>query len=208
MNYTEIFNALHPGFFNEKYISSLPPECEYTELVTDLREPPSGVQPVTFPPDITFGVYHGEITDLREAVREVDEGWLPYFTPNERFFCAYDGEKPVAFCILTDSGNIMGLHIGQPGCVGTIPAYRKKGIGHPACDRAPSSGKFRPLVDPLHPPRKLVSEARLPHRTALELHRHPERETVSHRGRSRPGKPLPPSPPGSSPLFLEHSAVI
>ena len=129
MNYTEIFNALHPGFFNEKYISSLPPECEYTELVTDLREPPSGVQPVTFPPDITFGVYHGEITDLREAVREVDEGWLPYFTPNERFFCAYDGEKPVAFCILTDSGNIMGLHIGQPGCVGTIPAYRKKGIG-------------------------------------------------------------------------------
>ncbi|SDB65108.1 GNAT family N-acetyltransferase [Butyrivibrio sp. INlla16] len=34
-----------------------------------------------------------------------------------------------AFCILSDFGTHDNLKVGGPGCVGTIPKYRKKGIG-------------------------------------------------------------------------------
>jgi GNAT superfamily N-acetyltransferase len=40
-----------------------------------------------------------------------------------------DGERVVSFCLLDDFGTYKGLRIGAPGCVGTIPAYRKQGIG-------------------------------------------------------------------------------
>ena len=46
-----------------------------------------------------------------------------------QWYCAFDGEKVVSFCILDEMGICQGLRIAGPGCVGTVPAYRKKGIG-------------------------------------------------------------------------------
>ena len=45
------------------------------------------------------------------------------------FDFAFDGEMIVAFCSLTDMGRFHGLHIGGPGCVGTIPEFCGQGIG-------------------------------------------------------------------------------
>ncbi|SDB63952.1 GNAT family N-acetyltransferase [Butyrivibrio sp. INlla16] len=47
----------------------------------------------------------------------------------EQSFCAFDKDEVVAFCILSDFGTKDNLKIGGPGCVGTIPKYREKGIG-------------------------------------------------------------------------------
>lgn len=128
MNYTELFNSMHPGFFEEEGIRSMPKDRVFTELAMDLRGEPRNAAPR--PSDgITFGEYHGELAALRNAVRSVDEDWVRYFREGDRFYCAFDGETIVSFCGLTDMGRFRGLHIGGPGCVGTVPEYRGRGIG-------------------------------------------------------------------------------
>lgn len=129
MNYTEAFNSLNPGFFLEERIRALPEDWVFSELVMDLRGDLPHAAPPHCPNKITFGEYHGELVALQDAVRQVDEDWVQYFNEGERFYCAFDGEKIVAFCSLADMGRFQGLHIGGPGCVGTIPAFRRQGIG-------------------------------------------------------------------------------
>ena len=101
----------------------------FAELVMDLRV--SVPKPVPYPyhENITFGVYHGENEKLKEAIGRVDEEWIRYFCGKNRAFCAFDKDSIASFCILEDWGIQEGLRIGGPGCVGTIPEYRKKGIG-------------------------------------------------------------------------------
>lgn len=129
MDYTQLFRSLHPGFFEQEGIRALPVDWVFTELVMDLH----GVAPAVAPPGhidgIVFGEYHGEMEALREAVRQVDEDWVQYFQEGCRHYCAFDGDRIVAFCQLDDMGWFQGLHIGGPGCVGTIPGYRQRGIG-------------------------------------------------------------------------------
>ena len=128
MNYIELFNSLHPDFFLEEYIRTMPENHIFAELIMDLRvDTPKATS--HRPDGITFGEYRGDVEALREAVRQVDEDWMQYFNEGDRFFCAFDGERIVAFCILSDMGTFQGLRIGGPGCVGTIPEYRKRGIG-------------------------------------------------------------------------------
>lgn len=129
MDYQAMFHTLHPGFFQAEGIRSLPGDWVFEELVMDLRKnPPIAAQPRAFE-GITFGEYHGEIEALRDAVRQVDEEWVQYFTEGDRYYGAYVGERIVAFCSLSDMGWFEGLHVGGPGCVGTIPELRRRGIG-------------------------------------------------------------------------------
>ena len=59
----------------------------------------------------------------------MEEDWVQYFGEKSRVYCAFDGEAIASFCIMDDWGMHDGLRISGPGCVGTVPAYRKKGIG-------------------------------------------------------------------------------
>lgn len=129
MNYTELFNCLHPGFFREESIRALPKDRVFTELVMNLRGDLPNVSSPCCSNGIVFGEYHGELAALQDAVRRVDEDWVQYFNEGDRFYCAFDGETIVAFCGLDDMGRYRGFHIGGPGCVGTIPEYRGRGIG-------------------------------------------------------------------------------
>lgn len=129
MDYTELFNSLHPDFFREEGIRALSGDWVFTELVMDLREAPPSVTLPKRPNGISFGEYHGELAALQNAVRSVDEDWVQYFNEGERFYCAFEGERIAAFCSLADMGQFQGLHIGGPGCVGTVPEFRKRGIG-------------------------------------------------------------------------------
>lgn len=129
MNYTELFNSMHPGFFQEEGIRRMPRDWVFTELVMDLRDSLPSAAPSHCPNGIAFGEYRGAIAALRDAVRLVDEDWGQYFNEGGRFYCAFDGERIVAFCGLSDMGWFQGLHIGGPGCVGTIPEFRERGIG-------------------------------------------------------------------------------
>ena len=129
MDYRELFSEMHPGFFEKPYIREMPEENRFTELVMDLRTERPAVPEYRPPEGITFGKYSGDIAKLREAVAQVEEDWVQYFGEETPVYCAFDGEKIAAFCILSDWGVHGGLRIGGPGCVGTVPAYRGKGIG-------------------------------------------------------------------------------
>ena len=129
MNYAELFDSLHPHFFEQAHILALPPESVFSEQILDL----AGFDPDAFripvPDAVTFGTAGGADADLRDAVRQVEGNWVQYFTPDQTAFCAFAGRKVVSFCILDDMGRHSGLRIGGPGCVGTVPEYRRRGIG-------------------------------------------------------------------------------
>lgn len=127
-NYADMFHALHPDFFENEGIRSLPPEHVFAEQVLDLHAWQEGA-PVACPAHITFGLYQGDVTALHEVIRQVEEDWVQYFTPESRVFCAFDGESVVSFCEVEEFGRYEGLRIGGPGCVGTLPSHRQRGIG-------------------------------------------------------------------------------
>ena len=66
---------------------------------------------------------------MHSAVSLVVPNWVQHFKEDSRFWCAFDGGRIASFCILDDMGVIEGLRIGAPGCVGTVPEYRGRGIG-------------------------------------------------------------------------------
>ena len=125
----DLFHAVHPGFFDREYIRSLPEGAVYEEQILDLHTFSPGAIAISCPEHITFGLYSGEMEPIHAAVRSVNQGWATYYTPDQRIYCAFDGERIVSFCLLDDFGAYKGLRIGAPGCVGTIPEYRRQGIG-------------------------------------------------------------------------------
>ena len=129
MDYNTIFNHLHPDFFKQDYIRSLPPEEIFDEQVLALADFRKDALKIDCPEHITFGFYQGELPSLHAAIRVVEDDWVQWFESTERVFCAFDGDKVVSFCNLDDCGVCEGMRIGAPGCVGTIPGYRKQGIG-------------------------------------------------------------------------------
>ncbi len=89
--------------------------------------------PLPAPDGVTFGLYSGDPAPLLAAVSEVEPGWAKYYDGREPAFCGFVGETVVSFCLLSDFGEreILGVksRVGGTGCVGTLPAYRRRGIG-------------------------------------------------------------------------------
>lgn len=129
LNYQAYFHQLFPGFFERASIRNLPDAYVAEELIMDLHHFSAGDVPLACPEHITFGMYEGDPEPLHAAVREVDETWVEYFTRDSRAYCAFDNGKVVSFCLVDGFGEYNGLKVGGPGCVGTIPDYRRQGIG-------------------------------------------------------------------------------
>ena len=129
LNCRDVFETLFPRFWESPGIRSLPEHLTYDEMVLDL----SAFHPEAFslpvPEGITFGPYEGDMAALQAAVRAVDGGWVQYYRSRERVYCACAGKEPVSFCLVHGMGEYKGLKVGGPGCVGTAPAWRRKGIG-------------------------------------------------------------------------------
>jgi len=89
--------------------------------------------PLPAPDGVTFGVFDGEPAALLSAVRAVEPNWAKYFCGREPAFCAFVEGEVVSFCLLSDFGEheIKGKRakVGGTGCVGTVPSYRRRGIG-------------------------------------------------------------------------------
>lgn len=129
LDYTDLFHHIMPDFFDRTYIRSLPVEQVFEEQILDLHSFREDEASVDCPAHITFGLFEGDFEVLQAAVREVEEDWVQFFNPGDRVFCAFDGDRVASFCLLDDFGSYKGLRIGAPGCVGTVPAYRRQGIG-------------------------------------------------------------------------------
>ena len=123
-------DALHPGFFEKEYIRRLPADEVFSEMILPLAEFDPNALPIPVPEGVSFGWYQGDEETLLRAVRDVEEDWAQYFRGSaDHGLCAMADGKPVSFCLLEKMGDYRGMKIGGPGCVGTAPAYRKKGIG-------------------------------------------------------------------------------
>ncbi len=129
LDYVQMFHHMHPGFFQRDSIRSIPRDEVFEEMILWLEGFSPDAVKIDVPAGITFGDYDGDLDTLLDAVARVEEGWLPIYREPNRVFCAFDGGRPVSFCIVEPMKSYASLKIGGPGCVGTVPAYRKKGIG-------------------------------------------------------------------------------
>jgi len=83
--------------------------------------------------NISFGFYEGNLEELKEVVRQVIEYWAEMYNGTHRAYCGYVNGKVVSFYLVENKGihniNRRQLKIGGPGCVGTLPEYRNRGVG-------------------------------------------------------------------------------
>lgn len=129
IDYRDMFHHIHQGFFDAEHIRQLPESHVFDEQLLELADFSADALEIPCPDHITFGLFSGDIAALHAAVAAVDPDWVQYFKQGDRVYCAFDGDQVASFCILDDFGTYHGLKIGAPGCVGTVPAYRRQGIG-------------------------------------------------------------------------------
>lgn len=125
-----LFYGVSNGLLEREDIRALPPEEVFEEQILDLRGFCADNLEISCPERITFGIFEGDRAALYDAVAQVDEEWVQWYKEDScPAYCAFDGDKVVSFCLLDDFGSYEGLRVGGPGCVGTVPQYRKQGIG-------------------------------------------------------------------------------
>jgi len=128
-----LFHSMHPNFFEKEYIQSLSEDWTFDEMLLRLEEFDACKYEKELDASITFGFFEGDRTKLLTVVEQVDSDWIEFFVGEGRVLCAFLDGKVVSFCHVENMGtysvNGQALKIGGPGCVGTLPEYRDKGIG-------------------------------------------------------------------------------
>ena len=130
IDFKAYFTAQHPGFFDRAFIQSMQDGQAYEEMALDLRAFRPDAVPLPVPEGVSFGWYEGEEAPLVEAVNAVDPSWAQYYQNGAKnVYCALLDGRIASFCRIDPMGAFGGLKFGGPGCVGTVPAFRKRGIG-------------------------------------------------------------------------------
>ena len=131
--YIDLFNRMHPGYFEHDFIRNMPDDLVYEEMLLDLHGFSADDVKIDVPESVTFGFFSGDIADLRRAVAEVDDGWVKYYNDPSHAYCAFADGRVVSFCDVDEMGSFPfrggTAKIGGPGCVGTVPAWRRRGVG-------------------------------------------------------------------------------
>lgn len=103
---------------------------DFTEMELALKS--FSAPKADIPENADFRFYNGDIEALRKAVAEVDEKWVQYFK-DDRFFCCFMDGELASFCIVSEDERCLlsdgTSKTGSIGCVGTVPKFRKKGLG-------------------------------------------------------------------------------
>ena len=128
-----VFNETHPGFFDRDYVKRVADDEPASEMFMGLENIDACSYEKSLPADITFGYYEGDTEELKAAVEKVIPHWVPLFTENSMVYCGFADGKIASFCMIENFGeHMIGgriCRIGGPGCVGTVPEYRNRGIG-------------------------------------------------------------------------------
>ena len=132
-DYETLFGEMHPGFFEREYIRSIDEGEIYEEMILPLKAFDPDVYRKTFDSDISFGIFQGSMDELHAAVNQVIPDWVKLYDGKHRTYCGFVNGKIASFCMIEDMGEhpLEGrkLKIGGPGCVGTVPEYRNRGLG-------------------------------------------------------------------------------
>ena len=124
-----LFDEMHPNFFARDYIRAIPREEEFAEMVLALPAFSELEVSVPVPANASFRLWKGDLAPLKEAAARVVPHWADLYDGAHRVLCGYVGEELASFCMLEDFGEHGGLRIAGPGCVGTLPEHRRKGVG-------------------------------------------------------------------------------
>lgn len=124
-----MFLVMHPGFFERANIRQIDPEDVYEEMILDLKAyQPAPTVPVKG--GIQFRLWTESKDPLVQAVQKVDPDWVSIYESSQApVLCGLGGDRICSFCLLEAMRSYQGLRIGGPGCVGTIPEARGRGIG-------------------------------------------------------------------------------
>lgn len=132
-DYEALFLEMHPGFFEQENIRAMDEAWICEEMILPLDEFDPGAYGKTFGSDVSFGIFRGGMDELYPCVEKVVPSWVPLYTDRSRVYCGFVDGKIASFCMIENMGEHMldgrTVKIGGPGCVGTVPEYRKKGIG-------------------------------------------------------------------------------
>ena len=128
-----LFNDIHPGYFERDYVKRVADDEPASEMFLGLIGFNEHSYEKSFPENITFGYYNGDFKELLTAVEKVIPHWVPLFSEKSRVYCGFVDGKIASFCMIENFGEhiLSGkkIKIGGPGCVGTVPEYRDRGIG-------------------------------------------------------------------------------
>lgn len=132
-DYILLLDSMYPNFFERETVRNLPDEWICDEMILTLDEFEPSKYDKEFDNNISFGYYNGDLDKLKEKVEKVVQYWSKSYNGKHRIYCGYIDGEVVSFCLIEDKGihDINGhqYRIGGPGCVGTLPEYRNKGIG-------------------------------------------------------------------------------
>ncbi|MGN0649854.1 MAG: GNAT family N-acetyltransferase [Oscillospiraceae bacterium] len=130
--YIDLFSSMHPDFFTRDSIRCLGDEC-FDEMILALEEFDESRYCKELSDEVSFGYYNGDFGEFLRAVKDVEKSWVDIFSREHEIYCGYIGGEIASFCIVENMGahqfNGKSCRIGGPGCVGTVPKYRNRGIG-------------------------------------------------------------------------------
>ena len=131
--YENLFLEMNPGFFDRDYVQRVPVNEPASEMLLCLRNFDEKRYVKSFGNEITFGYYHGDMNKLKEGVARVVPHWVNFFGEDSKVYCGFIDGEVASFCQIEDFGvhmvGGMKWKIGGPGCVGTLPEFRDRGIG-------------------------------------------------------------------------------
>lgn len=83
--------------------------------------------------NITYQFWEGDKAEILQAVEQVDSDWVQYFRPDVPIYVAMEEGKCAGFVIIGFDDITLRSNgsnkIGNIGCVGVVPRYRKGGLG-------------------------------------------------------------------------------
>ena len=131
--YEALFMEMHPGYFEREYVRAVPEDEPASEMMLALIDFDEDSYTKTLDKEVTFGYYEGGLDDLLKAVSKVVPHWTQFFGEDSRVYCGFVKGEIASFCQIEDFGEHrigdVKWKIGGPGCVGTLPEYRNRGIG-------------------------------------------------------------------------------
>ncbi len=128
-----IFLEMNPGYFERDYGRAVEVDEPASEMLLRLQDFDENSYAKDFDKEVTFGYYKGDINSLKEDVASVVPHWTQFFNDDSRVYCGFINGRVASFCLIEDFGvyeiNGVAIRIGGPGCVGTLPEFRNRGIG-------------------------------------------------------------------------------
>ena len=118
------------GFFEKQGYTVLD---HFDEMQGDLSAFRAADYSLPVPEGASFGWYEGDAEALQRAVAQVDADWVQYFPEGQKVFCGMLNGEIASFCAVEEWENCLLSNgknrVGAPGCVGTVPKFRRKGMG-------------------------------------------------------------------------------